>query len=257
MSTSGRDTSPVAGIHSVRTALKFGGEGVGEVWLERRRRDRRLGEIAELARKAHIRVRQVEREELDRAAGGVNHQGALAWVRTPAARTEEELAGILAGAQRLPLLLILDGVQDPHNLGACLRTADAAGVQALIAPKDKAVGLTPVACKVASGAAETVPYVQVTNLARTMSRLKEQGIWLIGTAGEARSGLFETDLSCALGLVMGGEGKGLRRLTREHCDLLIRLPMHGRVESLNVSVATGICLYEALRQRRRIESRRV
>ncbi|MEA3275029.1 MAG: 23S rRNA (guanosine(2251)-2'-O)-methyltransferase RlmB [Pseudomonadota bacterium] len=246
-----KDTSPVAGIHSVRTALKFGGEGVSEVWLERRRRDRRLGEIADLARKARITVRQVERDELDQVAAGVNHQGALAWVRTPAARSEQELTGILASAHGPPLLLILDGVQDPRNLGACLRTADAAGVHALIAPKDNAVGLTPVVCKVASGAAETVPYVQVTNLARAMDRLKEQGIWLIGTAGEAESGLFETDLSCALGLVMGGEGKGLRRLTREHCDLLVRLPMHGRVESLNVSVATGICLYEALRQRSR------
>ncbi len=147
------------------------------------------------------------------------------------------------------MLLILDGVQDPHNLGACLRTADAAGVQALIAPKDKAVGLTAVACKVASGAARTVPYVQVTNLARTIAGLKERGIWLIGTAGEAEAGLFETDLSSSLALVMGGEGKGLRRLTRERCDRLVRLPMLGTVESLNVSVATGVCLYEVLRQR--------
>jgi 23S rRNA (guanosine2251-2'-O)-methyltransferase len=149
-----------------------------------------------------------------------------------------------------PFLLLLDEVQDPHNLGACLRTADAAGVHALIAPKDNAVGLTPVVCKVASGAAETLPYIQVTNLARTMGHLKEQGIWLTGTSGDADTELYSADLTGPLGLVMGSEGTGLRRLTREHCDRLVRLPMCGTVESLNVSVAAGVCLYEALRQRR-------
>lgn len=245
-----RDLTAIAGIHSVRTALKHGAGGVSEVWLERRRRDRRLGEVAELARKEGVRVRQMDREELDRVAEGANHQGALAWVSTPAARGEKDLDRILDDVEGSPFLLILDGVQDPHNLGACLRTADAAGVHALIAPKDNAVGLTPVACKVASGAAEIVPYVQVTNLARTIDGLKERGIWLIGTAGEVKSGLFETDLTGPSALVMGSEGKGLRRLTRERCDLLVRLPMLGTVESLNVSVAAGICLYEALRQRR-------
>jgi 23S rRNA (guanosine2251-2'-O)-methyltransferase len=218
--------------------------------LERRRRERRLGEVAELARKAGVPVRQVDRDELDRTAEGANHQGVLARVRTPAARTEKDLARILDGANGPALMLILDGVQDPHNLGACLRTADAAGVQAVVAPKDSAVGLTPVACKVASGAAETLPYVQVTNLARTMDCLKERGIWLVGTAGDAATGLFDRDLTVPLALVMGSEGKGLRRLTRERCDLLARLPMLGTVESLNVSVAAGICLYETLRQRR-------
>jgi len=240
----------IAGIHSVRTALKHGSEGVSEVLLERRRRDKRLAEVAELARNAGVPIRQVARDELDRAAEGANHQGVLAWVSTPAARGEHDLDKILDDTEGPPFLLILDGVQDPHNLGACLRTADAAGVHALIAPKDNAVGLTPVACKVASGAAETIPYVQVTNLARTIDALKERGIWLIGTAGEAQSGLFETDLTGPAALVMGSEGKGLRRLTRERCDLLVRLPMLGTVESLNVSVAAGICLYEALRQRR-------
>jgi 23S rRNA (guanosine2251-2'-O)-methyltransferase len=191
----------------------------------------------------------VERGALDRAAHGANHQGAVAWVRAPAARAEKDLIRILDEADGPAFLLILDGVQDPHNLGACLRTADAAGVHALVSPKDNAVGLTPVVCKVASGAAETVPYVQVTNLARTIDGLKERGIWLIGTAGEAESSLFETDLTAPLALVMGGEGKGLRRLTRGRCDLLVRLPMLGAVESLNVSVAAGICLYEAARQR--------
>jgi len=145
---------------------------------------------------------------------------------------------------------VLDGVQDPHNLGACLRTADAAGVHAVIAPADRSAGLTPVACKVASGAAETVPFVQVSNLARTLRHLQDAyRLFLVGAAGEAERSLYEADLRGPLGLVMGAEGGGLRRLTREQCDLLVHLPMHGRVESLNVSVATGICLYEALRQR--------
>ena len=190
-----------------------------------------------------------DKDEIARAADGVNHQGVLAWVRSPKPRLEKDLPDLLQGLDRPPFLLILDGVQDPHNLGACLRTADAAGVHAVIAPKDNAAGLTPTVCKVASGAAETVAYVQVTNLARAMDRLKEQGIWLTGTAGEATTDVYQADLKGPLGLVMGAEGSGLRRLTRERCDHLVRLPMLGRVESLNVSVATGICLYEALRQR--------
>ena len=240
----------VAGIHSVRAALKFGPEGVGEVWLERTRRDRRLAELADVARTGGVRLRRVDREELDRAAAGANHQGVLAWVRMPAARSEPDLEELLDGLSAPPFLLLLDEVQDPHNLGACLRTADAAGVHALIAPRDNAVGLTPVVCKVASGAAESLPYIQVTNLARTMDRLKDRGIWLIGAAGEAEGDLYDADLTGAIGLVLGSEGTGLRRLTRERCDRLVRLPMAGTVESLNVSVAAGICLYEALRQRR-------
>jgi 23S rRNA (guanosine2251-2'-O)-methyltransferase len=245
-----RDLTPVGGIHSVRTALKFGLEGVGEIWLERSRRDHRTRQIVDLARAAGIAVRQVDRADMDGAAAGLRHQGVLAWVRTPAPRAEHELDAILEAAAGPPFLLILDGVQDPHNLGACLRTADAAGVHAVLAPKDNAVGLTPVACKVASGAAETVPYVQVTNLVRAMNALEERGVWLVGTAGAAETALFDADLEGALGLVMGGEGKGLRRLTAERCDLLVCLPMSGAVESLNVSVAAGICLYEAVRQRR-------
>jgi 23S rRNA (guanosine2251-2'-O)-methyltransferase len=167
----------------------------------------------------------------------------------PAARSESDLEALIAGIDGAPFLLILDGVTDPHNLGACLRSADAAGAHAVIAPKDNAVGLTPVAVKVASGAAESVPFVQVTNLARTLDRIKERGIWLIGTADDADATLYETDLQGPLALVLGSEGKGMRRLTRERCDLLLRLPMLGRVESLNVSVTAGICLYEALRQR--------
>jgi 23S rRNA (guanosine2251-2'-O)-methyltransferase len=244
------DLSPVAGIHSVRAALKFGPEGVGELWLDRSRRDRRLGELADLAKRLGIRVRQSTAEDLDRAVQGINHQGAVAWVRAPAARPQQDLDAVLDALKGPPLLLILDEVQDPHNLGACLRTADAAGVHAVIAPKDNSAGLTPTAVKVASGAAETVPYIQVTNLARTLDRMKERGVWLVGTAGEAEGDLFAADLTGPLGLVMGGEGSGLRRLTRERCDFLVRMPMLGRVESLNVSVATGVCLYEAIRQRR-------
>ena len=239
----------IAGIHSVRASLKHGREAVSEVWLEPKRRDRRLAEVADLAREAGVAVRPAVREELDGAAEGANHQGVLAWVRSPAAGNERDLARILDKAQGPLFLLILDGIQDPHNLGACLRTADAVGSHALIAPRDNAVGLTPVACKVASGAAQTVPYVQVTNLVRTIEGLKKQGVWLIGAVGNATSSLFATDLTGPLALAMGGEGKGLRRLTREHCDLLVSLPMLGTVESLNVSVAAGICLYEALRQR--------
>jgi 23S rRNA (guanosine2251-2'-O)-methyltransferase len=222
---------------------------VDEVWLDRRRRDRRLGELAEMARGAGVRLRQVEAEEIERAAPGLNHQGALAWASAPASRGEPDLDAILDGLSGPAFLLVLDEVQDPHNLGACLRTADAAGIQAVIAPRDNAVGLTPAVCKVASGAAETMPYVQVTNLARTLDALKGRGIWLIGLAGEAEANLYGIDLTGPIALVLGGEGRGLRRLTRERCDYLARLPMLGIVESLNVSVATGICLYEALRQR--------
>jgi 23S rRNA (guanosine2251-2'-O)-methyltransferase len=240
---------PIAGIHSVRAALRHGETSVDEVWLDRRRRDRRLGELAEMARGAGVRLRQVEAEEIERAAPGLNHQGALAWASAPASRGEPDLDAILDGLSGPAFLLVLDEVQDPHNLGACLRTADAAGIQAVIAPRDNAVGLTPAVCKVASGAAETMPYVQVTNLARTLDALKGRGIWLIGLAGEAEADLYGIDLTGPIALVLGGEGRGLRRLTRERCDYLARLPMLGIVESLNVSVATGICLYEALRQR--------
>ncbi|WP_462319943.1 23S rRNA (guanosine(2251)-2'-O)-methyltransferase RlmB [Halochromatium sp.] len=246
------DTAATVGINSVRSALKFGAEGVAELWLDRGRRDRRLAELATLARESGIGVRQVARDELDRAALGGNHQGALAWVRMPAALTEQDLDRLLdasEASEQPPLLLVLDGVTDPHNLGACLRTADGAGATAVIAPKDKAVGLTPIVLKVASGAAESVPFIQVTNLARALDLLKARGVWLVGLADAAPATLFETDLSGPTALVLGSEGRGLRRLTQERCDLLASLPMCGRVESLNVSVAAGICLYEVVRRR--------
>ncbi len=239
----------IVGLHAVRTALGHGAGEVHELWYDPKRRDRRLREVLELARKVRVPTRAVVREELERLTQGANHQGVAARVAIPAALDEHTLERLLSRLSEPPFLLILDGVQDPHNLGACLRTADAAGVHAVVAPKDHSVGLTPAVCKVASGAAGRVPYVQVTNLARTLKGLQQQGIWLVGTAGEAQSSLYETDLTGPLALVMGGEGKGLRRLTRDHCDLLVSLPMRGAVESLNVSVATGIVLYEALRQR--------
>lgn len=247
-------TSPTLGINSARSVLKLGAGQVTELWLDRRRRDQRLAELAGLARRAGIPVRQLDRAALDDAAGGANHQGVIVWVTGAATRPAQDLDSLLAGLDHPPLLLILDGVTDPHNLGACLRSADAAGADAVIAPKDKAVGLTPVAVKVASGAAESMPFIQVTNLARALEKLKAAGVWLVGTAEDAPAGLYDTDLSGPLGLVLGGEGSGLRRLTREHCDLLVSIPMRGQVESLNVSVAAGICLYEALRQRHHLKN---
>jgi 23S rRNA (guanosine2251-2'-O)-methyltransferase len=246
------DAKLIFGLHSVRTALKHGSDAVERVWVEERRQDRRIREVVELARGAGVPVEVVAREELAaRLPPGSNHQGVAAYARTAVALDEEGLQGLLQGLDTPPFLLILDGVQDPHNLGACLRSADAAGVHAVIAPKDRAAGLTPTACKVASGAAETVPFVQVTNLARTLRWLQEAGVWLVGTAGEAEQTLYEADLTGPLALVLGAEEKGLRRLTREACDLLVRLPMAGSVESLNVSVAAGIALFEAVRQRSR------
>ncbi|ESQ17095.1 MAG TPA: 23S rRNA (guanosine(2251)-2'-O)-methyltransferase RlmB [Chromatiaceae bacterium] len=243
------ECTPVVGINSVRNVLRFASEGVAELWLVRSRRDRRLSELAALARAAGVSIKLSERADLDRAAEGANHQGAMAWVQVPAPRAERHLDALLADIDGPPLLLVLDGVTDPHNLGACLRSADAAGAHAVIAPKDKAAGLTPIAIKVASGAAQCMPFVQVTNLARTCDLLKQRGLWLIGATEDADATFYQSDLRGPLALVLGSEGKGMRRLTRERCDLLARLPMHGRVESLNVSVAAGICLYEAVRQR--------
>jgi 23S rRNA (guanosine2251-2'-O)-methyltransferase len=240
----------ISGLHSVRTALQRGVGAVEELWIEERRRDQRIAEIRRLARDAGVPVREVAKAELERMVPGSNHQGVVARTRVSAALDESALEGLIRGLDQPPFLLILDGVQDPHNLGACLRSADAAGVNAVITPKDRAVGLTATVAKVASGAAETLPFIQVTNLARILRWLQEEaGVWLVGTAGDAEVSLFQADLKGPLGLVMGGEEKGMRRLTREHCDLLVRIPMFGAVESLNVSVAAGVCLFEAVRQR--------
>jgi len=237
----------VYGIHSVAHLLKVSADRVLELRVAEDRSDQRLTVIRELARQHGVDPVPTTREDLDQRAAGA-HQGVLAVVRPRPAGNEDDLAVAL---DRLPepLLLVLDGVQDPHNLGACLRTADATGVDAVVVPRDRAAGLTATVRKVASGASETVPFYQVTNLARTLRDLGGRGIRRVGTDGEAETSLFAADLRGPLAIVMGGEGKGLRRLTRENCDLLVSLPMLGAVDSLNVSVATGVCLYMALGQR--------
>ncbi len=238
----------VVGLHAVRVALERG--QLRELWCDWRRHDERLEAIRCAAAERGVEVHEIANRELDALLPGVRHQGVIGRLHPPRERNERDLEELLEGLGHPPFLLVLDGVQDPHNLGACLRTADAAGVDAVIVPKDRAVGLTATVHKVACGAAQTVPLVRVTNLARTLRYLRDAGVWLVGTAGEGTRTIHQIDLTGPLALVMGAEGKGLRRLTREHCDLLASIPMHGVVESLNVSVATGICLYEALRQRR-------
>lgn len=213
------------------------------------RRDKRLAAVLLLAEQQGIPVRECPRKELDDKVDG-RHQGVIAVAEAPVQMGEKALPDLVQKAGPRALLLVLDGVTDPHNLGACLRSADAAGVTAVIAPRDNSASLNATVRKVACGAAEAVPFIQVTNLARTLRQLQESGVWTIGLAGEAEQSLYEHDLSGPVALVMGAEGPGMRRLTRECCDYLANLPMAGEVSSLNVSVATGICLFEAVRQRR-------
>lgn len=239
----------IPGLNSVAATLHRDPAAVLELWLDRERGDRRLQELAAEAEARGVRIQWADRKTLDRKAKGAGHQGAVMRARVPGPQGEGALEDLLTGATAPPLLLVLDGVQDPHNLGACLRSADAAGVDAVVAPRDRACGVTPTVRKVASGGAETVPFIQVTNLARTLRTLKEAGVWLVGADSEGAGTLYDADLRGPTGLVLGAEGHGLRRLTREHCDLLVRIPMAGTVESLNVSVATGIFLFEARRQR--------
>jgi len=239
----------VYGFHSIEAILQREPERVLEVWLLDGRQDKRLESVLTLLSTHGIRSQKVKREKLDELAGSTRHQGIVAHCREASSRNENFLDQLLDSLDVPPLLLILDGVQDPHNLGACLRTADAVGVHAVIVPKDNAATLNGTVRKVACGAAETTPFITVTNLARCLRNLKERGIWLVGAAGEATTNIYQQDMKGALAIVMGAEGKGLRRLTRETCDHLVNIPMPGNVESLNVSVATGVCLYEALRQR--------
>ena len=238
----------VYGIHSVQTLLKTAADRISEVRVQKNRRDQRLSKVCKLAETQGVAMQWVSRDELDELAPG-NHQGIVALARGGEIHDEKFLFALLENLQQTPLLLVLDGVTDPHNLGACLRSADAAGVQAVIAPKDRSAGITSVVQKVACGAAETVPYVVVTNLARTLRQLQDRGLWLVGTSGDAERTVYEADLAAPTALVMGAEGSGLRRLTGESCDVLVKLPMAGSVESLNVSVAAGVCLFEAVRQR--------
>jgi 23S rRNA (guanosine2251-2'-O)-methyltransferase len=221
---------------------------VETLFFQQGRKDERMESLRELAESANITCRQMPRDELDEMVRD-RHQGIIARTRGGRTLREKDLEDLLETLAHPPLLLILDGVTDPHNLGACLRSADAAGVDAVIAPKDKSVGLNATVRKVACGAAEVIPFVQVTNLARTLRDLQQRGVWLIGAAGEAEQSLYDCDLKGPIALIMGAEGHGMRRLTREHCDHLVKLPMAGSVSSLNVSVATGVCLFEAVRQR--------
>ena len=242
----------IVGIHAVRTALKHGAERIDQLWFDAARRDRRLRQLLDDARRVGVQAQPSDKTALDRMADGANHQGVVAQGALPTSLGEAALDEILAGLEQSPFLLVLDGITDPHNLGACLRSADGSGVHAVIAPRDRASGLTPVVCKVASGAAETVPFVQVTNLVRTLRHLQNaHRVFVTGTTGDADASLFDVDLTGPLALVIGAEGEGMRRLTRDACDQLARLPMAGRIESLNASVATGVCLYEAVRQRSR------
>jgi 23S rRNA (guanosine2251-2'-O)-methyltransferase len=238
----------IYGIHAVKALLNQEDSSILFLYTQPTRQDKRLTEILTLAEAARIRVISKSLAELDDFSELGNHQGIVAECLIQTHYTEADLPTLLAEAPH-PLLLILDGVTDPHNLGACLRSADATKVTAVIAPKDRAVGITPIVRKVASGAVETVPFITVTNLARTLRDLKEQGIWLYGLDDTARDNLYQTQLTGPLAFILGSEGEGMRRLTRELCDFLIKIPMAGSVSSLNVSVATAVCLYEALRQR--------
>jgi 23S rRNA (guanosine2251-2'-O)-methyltransferase len=243
--------SLVYGLHAVRAVLARRPGDVLRLSIAAARDDARVRELREAAAARGIRPAAASAESLDQETGGAAHQGVVAEVRPSAPLDENSLLDLLTARPAEALVLVLDGVSDPHNLGACLRTADAAGATAVVAPRDRAAGLTPAVRKVAAGAAETMPFAQVTNLARALRDMKAAGLWIAGTAEDGEKGLFEADLTGPLALVMGSEGRGLRRLTRESCDFTVSLPMQGAVASLNVSVAAGIALYEALRQRRR------
>jgi 23S rRNA (guanosine2251-2'-O)-methyltransferase len=245
----------VYGLHAISELLKQHPEDVLELLLQGGREDRRVAEVRALADAAGVAVQSLERREFERRLrqlpSGAVHQGVMALCRMGVSVLDERaLDALLEGLSGPALLLVLDEVTDPHNLGACLRTADAAGVHAVIVPKDRSAPLNMTARKVACGAAETIPFVAVTNLSRTLEALQQRGIWIAGAAGEAQSSLYEIDFNVPVAIVMGSEGKGLRRLTREHCDYLMAIPMAGALSSLNVSVATGLCLFEAVRQRR-------
>ena len=242
-------SSVIFGLHAVSSALKNDAGNIRRLLVERSRQDKRLTELLSLAAKHGVRVEEVNRQALDRFTGGAKHQSVAADYVLAELPGEGPLMDDLAARSGPWLLLVLDGVQDPHNLGACLRSADAAGVDAVICPKDRATGLTPVVMKVAAGAAGRVPLYQVTNLRRTLASLQEAGVWLIGTSDKADQSWAEVDYSSPVAIVMGSEGKGIRRLTAEACDTLVSIPMAGEVSSLNVSVATGVMLFEVVRQR--------
>ncbi len=239
----------IVGLNAVAAAVEHDADNVREVLLEAGAKNPRIGEIETQARRVGIDVRRVNQQALDGVAGGVRHQGAAARYAAVKTWDEHELEGLVETAAGKALLLVLDGVQDPHNLGACLRSAAAAGATAVVFPKDKAVQINATVRKTSAGAADTLPVFSVTNLSRTLRDLQKAGVWIYGFAGEAEASLYALNLKGNVALVMGGEGDGLRRLTRENCDQLVKIPMPGEFESLNVSVATGVALFEAVRQR--------
>ena len=229
--------------------MDYSPKKIHKAWVDSGRQDKRLGQAVDDLSALGIEPEKVDRKRLDRLADNNNHQGIVIEVEMPGELSESDLKTAVENLAETALFLVLDNVQDPHNLGACLRTADATGVQGVIIAKDNATGITPTVCKVASGAAETVPVYQVTNLARTLRWLKGEGLWIMGAAGETTETVYKTDFTVPMALVVGAEGKGLRRLTKEQCDVLVSVPMLGQVDSLNLSVATGVLLYEVVRQR--------
>ena len=242
-----REPRVVFGFHAVLARLRADPRSVLEVYLDETRQDGRVRDLVAVAERAGVRLMRVPTKRLDGFYGGGRHQGVVARVEVKPAG--ESLDEVLEGVES-PLLLVLDGVTDPHNLGACLRVANAAGAHAVVAPKDRAAGITPAVSKVASGAAESTPYLMVTNLARTLEEIKARNIWAVGADERAERTLYEADLPSAIAWVLGAEGEGMRRLTRESCDMLVRIPMSGDVASLNVSVSAGICLFESVRRRK-------
>jgi 23S rRNA (guanosine2251-2'-O)-methyltransferase len=243
------DEQLLIGIHAVSSALKSAAGDVEWLRIAADSKNKRLHEIESRAHGSGIEVIRTKSSELDKLSGQQRHQGVIAGFKGSNVAAEGRLDAMLDAIEGTPLILVLDGVQDPHNFGACLRTAEAAGVDLVISCKDRSAGITPVVRRAASGAAETLSVIQATNLARVLRTLKQRGIWLTGTSDEATDSLYATDLTGPLALVMGNEGSGIRRLTSELCDYLVNIPMAGQVESLNVSVATGVCLYEINRQR--------
>jgi len=239
----------ICGIHAVDTALRNDPDNIQQIWVDTQRKNARLKKLVTELRQADLPIQSVTSDALTAQLNSTKHQGIIAQYVTTTNYNADYLTKLLKTLEEPAFFLILDGITDPHNLGACLRSAECAGVHAVIAPKDNSASLTPTARKVASGAAETIPFIQVTNLNRTLTQLKKAGVWLIGTSDKATQDIYSVDLTGGLALVMGAEGKGLRRLTEESCDIVAAIPMAGKLSSLNISVATGVCLFEAVRQR--------
>ncbi len=244
----------VYGVHAVAALLANPHRTIYKIFIANERADKRMLDLIDKAQQSSISIEHLSTQKMNQRFSDYKHQGIVAQASALPEYNESHLIPLLEASKKPALILILDGLTDPHNLGACLRSADATGVDFVLIPKDKSASITPVVSKVACGAAESIPLVRVTNLVRAMNSLKEQGIWIYGAAGEAKSSLYQTDCSGSMAIVMGAEGEGLRRLTREHCDGLFSLPMLGTVESLNVSVATGVSLYEVIRQRQKINA---